>query len=302
MFKATIFGQRLRKNILIFILSVFILIYILSPIYWVVNSSFQRETALEDIPPNLLPNKENFTLSHYEFLFTGFVPEDASVMIQSQYTMAGTLVYPSIINSLIIAMFVTLVNVLIGFPAGHVFARYRFVGDKKVFLILMSTRLLPSISLVVPMFILLKVMNLLDTKIALVLIYIALTVPFTIWIMKAYFSNIPFEYEEAARLDGCGYLRTLTKVVIPLARPGIIAAAIFAFMTSYGEFIFANILTQTLNSKTQTVILASLAGGLSASNGMITAAATLSLLPPVLLAVIFRKQVIDGLTARLGFV
>jgi len=160
--------------------------------------------------------------------------------------------------------------------------------------------LLPSISLVIPMYILLKALGLLDTKTALVAIYSAISLPFTIWIMRAYFANVPVEFEEAARLDGCGYFRTLVKVVIPLARPGIIAAAIFSFMTSYGEFVFATILTHTMNAKTQTVILAVIAGGISKSHNMAAAATVLSFLPPVLLAVIFRKQVLDGLTARLG--
>jgi multiple sugar transport system permease protein len=300
MFSDTISGRKLRKEIFVFFASTLILVYVLAPIYWIINTSFQRESALQERPPYLIPNQGIFTLGHYEFIFTGVVPPDASVMIQAQHTMAGTLVYPAIINSLIVASYVTLVNVLIGFPAGQVFARYRFIGDKKVFLMLMATRLLPSIALVIPMFILLRSVGLLDSKIALVGVYSAITVPFTIWIMRAYFANIPVEYEEAARLDGCGYVRSLIKVVIPLARPGIIAAAIFAFMTSYSEFVFANILTQTINSKTQTVVLAALAGGLSASNGMIAAAATLSFLPPVLVAIIFRKQVLDGLTTRLG--
>ncbi|NMB90606.1 MAG: carbohydrate ABC transporter permease, partial [Chloroflexi bacterium] len=93
---------------------------------------------------------------------------------------------------------------------------------------------------------------------------------------------------------------TLVKVVLPIARPGIVAAGIFAFMTSYGEFVFATVLTRTLASKTQTAVLASLAQGMSASRGMIAAAAVLSMLPPMILAIVFRKQVIDGLTSKLG--
>jgi len=300
MFKDTISGRQRRKNIFIALASGLVLVYLLAPIYWVTVSGFQKEIALEDRPPHFVLNKEIFTLTHYQFIFTGEISPEATVMLQSQYTMNGTLVYPAIINSIIISFFVTVLNVVIGFPAGHVFARYRFHSDRKVFLILMATRLLPSISLVIPMYILLKAFDLLDSKTALIGIYTATTVPFTIWILRAYFHNIPKEFEEAARLDGCGYFRTLLKVVLPLARPGIIAAGIFAFMTAYGEFVFANILTQTVNSKTQTVILASLSQGLSASRGMIAAAATLSFLPAMIVAIIFRKQIIDGLTARLG--
>lgn len=300
MFSDTIHGRQFRKNVFLAVASVAVLIYILTPIYWIVNSSFQREAALEHKPPYFFPVPEAFSLSHYKYIFTGEVSPDSMVMIQSQYTMDGTLMFPGIVNSLIVSISVTLINVLIGFPAGHIFARYRFLGDKKLFLTLMATRLLPSISLVIPMFILLKALNLYDTKESLILIYSAITIPFTTWIMRAYFANIPVEYEEAARLDGCGYVRMLAKVVIPIARPGIIAAAIFAFMTSYEEFVFAAILTHSMASKTQSVVLASVAGGMNVSHGMVAAAATLSFVPPILIAIIFRKQVLDGLTARLG--
>ena len=275
MFRDTISARRVRKNILIALASTLVLAFMLAPIYWIINSSFQRDISLEDNPPHLIPTGGSFTLDAYDFVLTGRTHPGSSAMLQSTYTVSGTLVMPAIANSLIIAVFVTLINVLFGFPAGHVFARYRFFGDKKIFLTLMATRLLPSISLVIPMYILLKALGLLDTKTALVAIYSGITLPFTTWIMRAYFVNIPVEFEEAARLDGCGYLRSLVKVVIPLARPGIIAAAIFAFMTSYGEFVFATILTQTINAKTQTVILAVIAGGISKSHDMAAAATVL---------------------------
>jgi multiple sugar transport system permease protein len=300
MFKDTIHQRQLRKNTLIVIASTLVLVYILAPIYWIVNSSFQREAALEDKPPHFFPVPSAFSLSHYKYIFTGELSPDSTVMIQSQYTMDGVLMFPGILNSLIISICVTAINILIGFPAGHIFARYRFLGDRKLFLTLMATRLLPSISLVIPIFILLKATGLYDTKASLILIYSAITIPFTTWIMRAYFANIPVEFEEAARLDGCGYIRSIVKVVIPIARPGIIAAAIFAFMTSYEEFVFATILTHSMASKTQSVILASVAGGMNVSHGMVAAAATLSFIPPILIAIIFRKQVLDGLTARLG--
>lgn len=300
MFKDSISGRRRRKSIVIAVVSIIVVVYALGPIYWIINTSFQRDVSLEDVPQHFLPTGGSFTLDAYDFVLTGKTHRGESSMLQSTYTVAGTHVLPAIINSLIIAVSVTLINVLIGFPAGHVFARYRFFADRKLYLSLMATRLLPSISLVIPMFILLRALGLLDTKIALVGIYSAVTLPFTTWIMRAYFANIPVEFEEAARLDACGYLRSLRKVVIPLARPGIIAAAIFAFMTSYSEFVFATVLTRTMRSKTQTVILALIAGGISKSHDLAAAATVVSFLPPILLAVIFRKQVLDGLTARLG--
>ena len=294
----TISGRLKAKKVFIFFVSIVVLFYLLGPIYWVMISGFQREVNLQDRPPHFMLNPEIFTLNHYSFLFTGVVPEDSSVMLQSMYTMSGTLVYPSIINSLIIASLVTLINVLLGFPAGHVFAWLKFKGKNASLLFLLATRLLPSISIVIPVYMLFLRLNLIDKKLGLVLLYSAITLPFTIWILQAYFKNIPVEYEEAARMDGCGYFKTLLKVVLPVSRSGIIAAAIFTFMTSYGEFVFATILTQTLKSRTQTAVLAALTQGLSSSRGMIAASATLTIIPPILIATIFRKHIIEGLTTR----
>jgi multiple sugar transport system permease protein len=298
---STINRRRRIKRVIVTVLSVLVLLYILSPIYWVIVSGFQKEKALEDRPPHFLPRRDILTSNHYYFLFTGDIPPDSTLMLQSMYTMSGTLVYPAIINSIVIAVFVTLINFLFGFPAGHVFARYRFWADRKIFLLLLATRLLPSISIVIPMYILLNRIGLLDTKVALICIYAAMTLPFTVWILRAYFKNIPLAFEEAARIDGCGYFTMMTKVVLPLARPGIIAALIFAFMTAYGEFVFATVLTQTIASKTQTAVLAALAQGMSSSRGMIAAAATLSLLPPFVLAIVFRKHVLAGVSVNLKF-
>ena len=125
----TISGRQRANRLLTALLSIVILIYLLAPIYWVIVSSFQREASLQDRPPHFIPTSEILTLNHYEFLFTGVVPPDSTVMLQSMYTMSGTLVYPAILNSIIIALFVTLINVLVGFPAGHIFARYHFWGD-----------------------------------------------------------------------------------------------------------------------------------------------------------------------------
>lgn len=297
----TISGRNRIKKISLFIASLLVLFYLLAPIFWVVNSSFQKESAFYDRPPNFLTRPDIFTTNHYYFLFTGIVPPDSTVMLQSMYTMSGTLVYPSIINSLMIAIIVAVFNILLGFPAGHVFARYKFWGDDQSLLFLLATRLLPSISIVIPIYMIFLRLDWIDTKRGLIMLYVAMTLPFTIWILRAYFKNIPVEFEEAARMDGCGYFGMLIKVVVPLARPGMVAAAIFAFMSAYGEFVFATILTQTINARTQTAVLAALSQGMSSSRGMIAAAATLAIIPPIIIALTFRKQILDGLTGRFRF-
>lgn len=294
-------SQRARAHKLLLALStIVILAFILAPIYWIVVSSLQSEVALQQRPPAFVPTPEVFTFNHFQFIVTGVVPEGSTVMRQGIYTMNGTLVYPAILNSLIVATAVTVVTVVLALPAAHVFARHRFSGDRALLLMMLGTRLMPSISVVVAMFVLFRTLGLLDSKSGLVLAYVAITLPFAIWVLRAYLRNIPVEYEEAARLDGCSYFRTLTKVVFPLAKPGVYAVGILTFMTAYGEFVLATILTQSINSQTQTVVLAALAQGLSVSRGMMAAAAVSAMAPPLILALVFRKEVLRGLTARLG--
>lgn len=296
----TISGRRNARRAFFGTAAVVVLAYILAPIYWIVSSSFQSEAALQKRPPNLVPTLDAMTLDHYAFIMTGNVPEGSSILQQGIYTMQGTQVYPAVLNSLIVALATTIVTVALAFPAAHVFARYRFPGNRQLMIAMLATRLMPSISLVAAMFVLFRTLGLLDSKLGLILVYVGLTTPFAIWVLRAYLRNIPVEFEEAARLDGSPYFRTLLRVVFPLARPGFYAVAILTFMTAYGEFVLASILTQTINSQTQTVVLASLAQGLSISRGMMAAAAVSAMALPLVVALVFRKAIIDGLTARLG--
>lgn len=300
MIVTTISGRRRARAVLLGAAAAAILGYILAPIYWIVTSSFQSEAALQRRPPSLVPTIDAATLDHFRFIISGDVPEGSSILQQGIYTMQGTLVYPAILNSLIVALATTVITVGIAFPAAHVFARYRFRGSGALMTALLATRLMPSISLVVAMFVLFRSLGLLDTRLGLVLVYVGLTTPFAIWVLRAYLRNIPVEFEEAARLDGSRYFRTLTRVVFPLAKPGFYAVAILTFMTAYSEFVLASILTQTIESQTQTVVLASLAQGLSISRGMMAAAAVSAMALPLVVALVFRKAIIAGLTARLG--
>ncbi len=276
-----------------------LLLYSLVPVVWMVGTSLQKETALRLRPLSLLPNAQTFTWGNYAFILTGHVPTDVGASIQAKYVLSGTFILPGILNSIVIGIAVTIINVVLGLPAAHVFSRYRFWGDRKVLLGLLATTLMPAIAIVVPMFILFRSVGLLDTKEGLVAVYAATTLPLTIWLLKAYFDNVPVEYEEAARMDGCGYLRSLIRVAAPLVRPGLVAVAVLAFMTAYGEFVFASVLTATLASRTETVVIANIAGALSASRGLIAASTVVCFVPPIVLAIVFRKQIMAGLTTGL---
>ncbi len=277
-------------------MTVLIGMYLLFPLVWMALSSFQDERVLQSRPPRVLLTPDIFTLDHYNFLLTGRMPE-TGIMVQAMYTMSGTYVLPSVVNSLVIAVTVTLGNLILGIPAAHAFARVRFRGNRTLFMALFATRLLPALSIVVPMFIIVSRIGLLDTKLALMVIYLAITLPFTLWLLRGYFAHVPRELEEAARVDGAGRFTVLWRIVLPVAKPGLIASAVFAFMLSYGEFPFALILTQSLASRTMPALMAGI-GYYGSSRGMVAAASVLSFAPPLVLAALFRRQLIDGLTQR----
>ena len=141
----------------------------------------------------------------------------------------------------------------------------------------------------------------LDTHLSLILVHTALTLPFTIWFLTLYISNIPRDTEEAGLVDGCTPFQALTKLVVPLMAPGLVAAAAFAFMTSYNEFLFARFLTQSIDSQTGPVIIASISGNPDVSYSLISVCVTLGIIPPLILAIVAR-WLTEGLAASITFV
>jgi multiple sugar transport system permease protein len=160
---------------------------------------------------------------------------------------------------------------------------------------------MPVMAVAIPYFVIVQSMGLLDKHLSLILVYLALTVPFTIWFLTLYFNGIPKDLEEAALIDGCDILQALIRVAIPVALPGLVAAAAFSFMTSYNEFLFARFLTQSIASQTGPVIIASIAGNPDASYSLISVCITLGLIPPLILALVLRRWLTEGLSTSITF-
>ena len=273
--------------------------YLMLPTLWIVMCSFMTEDALASIPPKFFPGPSDLTLRHYYFVFTGFFPGGAEEVVAAARTVMGVQIAPTIVNSLVISASVTIINLLLGIQAAYSFARIRFSGSGKIFIAMIATRLLPYISMVIPLYVIMKTIGLLDTIYGLILIYSALTLPFTTWLLATYFKALPRSIEEAAAIDGCTIFQTLRKVVLPLSAPGLIAVGIFAFMDCYGEFIFALILTSTIASRTFPIALAAMSTEILWTGRGITLAATVvALILPIAMAVLFRRYVIQGLTTQ----
>jgi multiple sugar transport system permease protein len=202
-------------------------------------------------------------------------------------------------NSFVIAFFVVLINLVLGALAAHTFARERFRGSQTAFVFILGSRLLPAVAVAIPIYMILRELGLLDTKLALVLVHSAFTLPFTIWVLTLYFQSLPREMEEAARVDGATRFAALRYVVLPLAAPGLAAVGAFAFLFSYSEFMFALLTTSTTNAKTVPVMISAISVNPDASYTLIAVGIILSIAAPMALALVFRRYITSGLVASL---
>src|SRR5215211_3737916 len=166
-----------------------------------------------------------------------------------------------------------------------------------ILLLFLSTYMLPPIAILISLYLTLVQLRLLDSKLGLVLVYCSFITPFVLWIMSGYFRSIPRDLEDAARIDGCSRMGALFRVVLPLARPGLLATALFGFLLAWDEFLYALIFTSSLNSKTIPVAIAEFTGRHAVDFGLIAAGGVLAALPPLLLTMFFQRYLLDGLSS-----
>lgn len=251
------------------------------PGLWVVLNSFRPTVEIMAKPPIWIPNELN--LDHYRAMFAGAGSGGVPVLTYFQ-------------NSLIISLTSTLIALLVGMAGGYAFARYRIPGKSAIFVGLMVSRAVPGVALSLPLFILYGRLGIIDTHFGMILIYVALNVPFTIWLIDGFFRQVPKELAEAAEIDGCTRWQAFWKVEFPVARAGIASAGIFAFLTSWNEYALASQLTRSLNSKTMPVGLMDFTSQFTLNWGGMCALAVLMIIPALLLTFLVQKHLIAGLT------
>jgi multiple sugar transport system permease protein len=199
-------------------------------------------------------------------------------------------------NSMIISLTSTVIALLIGMAGGYAFARYRFKGKGTIFVMLMVTRAVPGVALSLPLFILYGRIGIIDTHLGMILVYVALNIPFTIWLIDGFFRQVPKELAEAAEIDGCTRWQAFWKVEFPVARAGIASAGIFAFLTSWNEYALASQLTRSVDSKTMPVGLMDFTSQFTLNWGGMCALAVLMIIPAAVLTFLVQKHLIAGLT------
>jgi len=258
------------------------ILFICLPGLWVVLSSFRAPVEIMAKPPVWIP--ENLTLDAYRAMFSGA-------------GMGGVPVIRYFVNSLVIAITSTLVALVVGTAGGYAFARFRFKAKSAIFLGLMLTRAVPGIALSLPLFILFARIGIIDTHFGLILVYVALNVPFSIWLVDGFFRQVPKDLADAAQIDGCTRAQAFWRVELPLVGSGIASAGIFAFLTSWNEYALAAQLTRSVNSKTLPVGLLDYTAEFVVDWRGMCALAVVMIIPALTLTFIIQKHLVSGLTS-----
>ncbi|MCY4452499.1 MAG: carbohydrate ABC transporter permease [Immundisolibacterales bacterium] len=243
------------------------------PIYWMLITSMKPQEEVLYYPPTFVPPEFTFRYYAEAFDFRG-----------------GT----ALINSLIVTSIVTVISTVLGTLGGYAFARYKVGGFHLPFWIL-STRMMPQVAAIIPLFLLMQQFGMIDRYGAVIAVHLIVTLPFAIWMMRSFFLETPVELEEAALMDGASKWQLLMKIAVPLAAPGIAMTALFSFVFSWNEFLFALVLTRRVATTLPVVI-----SGLYSQHGVLwpvmTAVAAMGLIPIFILAVVAQRYLVRGLT------
>ena len=271
--------QLMRKNINNIIL-VAIFIVVIFPVVWVFLTSFKSGKLVFDLPPVWIFNP---TLDNYKYL-----------LFESRFAL-GVNILQNMKNSIIVAFGSTLLAILASMYAGYALSRFRFKGKKSFSLFIIATRMLPPIGTMIPFFLLINSLHLIDTYSALIIAYTALNIPLATWMLRGFLDEIPTELDEAAIIDGCGNNKTLWTIIAPLSAPGLMATSIFSFVLSWNDFTLANVLTKR-EARTLPLVVSSFLTEEGVQWGPLSAAAMLVFLPPIIFFCCTYKHLAKGLT------
>jgi multiple sugar transport system permease protein len=262
--------------------------FCLAPLLFMVLASLKSDVEIFDADALFVFTP---TLANYQEVLTG-----ATGDAQAQGSYLGASTGPrALLASAIVTIVSTVLAIVLGSAAAYGLARYRFTGSRDLAFFILSTRMAPPIAFVLPMFLVFKALNLLDTYLVLIIVYTGMNMSFVVWLLRGFFEEIPAELEESALLDGYGRLDVFRRIALPLAKPGIIAAAIFSAIFAWNEFLFAAILTAD-NVRTLPVAITGFSTSMGIRWGAFMATATVGIIPIFILTVLLQRHLVRGLT------
>ncbi len=279
-------GKSILRRTFLYFAAIVIAAAILAPIVWLIISSITERTELASVPPHWFPRKP--TLDSYQILLFG---KKSSALVGGT---ANFLI--ALRNNVIVCAGSAAVALLFGLPAAYGLSRFKFRGRGALRLAVIAIRMVPFGAMIIPFYLMLSRSGLLDRKIGLILVYQSFTLPFVIWIMSSFFDSLPVEIEESARVEGAGALSIFSRIALPLSLPGLATTAILSFMVTWEEMFYALILTNSNRARTLSVAITELSTRYTLDFSLWITAGAIGLVVPFLLAVIFQKYVIRGLT------
>ncbi len=266
--------RRVAGHALVYLGLAAALFFFLGPFFWIVTTSLKGNEDFFAYPPVWVPSEPS--LSHYVALFT---------------RSSGGRYFA---NSMVISTLSMLAALAVSLPTAYAIARWRF-GGGFLSTFLLALRMLPAIALIIPIYIMYKLFGLTNSYLGLVILYTVVYIPFAVWLLVGFLRDFPIEIEEAAMIDGCSRLRALAQVVVPIIAPGLAVVALFAFIATWNEFLFAIVLTG-IETKTMMVLVTSFTtGGTDAFYGEASASVVLGVLPAFAIAFMLQRYLVKGL-------
>jgi len=267
-----------QKNIIMCIISVLVLCVLLFPLYWIFITSLKTEQEIFQIPPTLFPrilNKESYI---------------------AQLSKGDFNMFHSFGNSLFISISAMIISIFLAVPASYGLAKYQFKGKKLIILGFLVTQMLPVSVLLTPMFIMFKNMHMYNTPYAAILADATIGIPFSVLILKNYFASIPKELEEAAYIDGCNRFTAFIRILIPIAKPGVIVCGIFSFLYAWGDLAYGMTFIIDQQKRPITAGIFNFMGQYGTKWSYLTAFAVVTIIPVALVFIFMQKYIIGGMT------
>jgi len=265
-----------RERLFAYAVLVLYVVVVWFPIYYIFITSLKTSGEVLNTPVTFFPHTA--TIQNYVDIFAN--------RPFATYTM----------NSLVVAVTTTVICVTLGTISGYTFSRFTFLGNKSLLLSIVGARMIPPIALIVPFFDIMAGLGIYNTQIALILTYTFFNLPFAVWIMKNFFDGVPESLDEQAQIDGCSRWEGFVKVILPMAKPGIAATAILAFIFSWNEFVFALVLTSSEAAQTLPVAVSLFVADDFVDWAHLAAGGMIAALPGILFGLFFQRYIVSGLT------
>jgi ABC-type glycerol-3-phosphate transport system permease component len=269
-------AAHVRQAVLVYGFGLLFVLFSVLPLAWGLSTALKPAVDQYSFPPRWIPAP--LTFEHFTAIFH------------------NTIVMHGFLNTLIIAPSTTAIALVVGVLGGYGFSRFRFPGRGPLLWSVLFTQLFPRVVVIVPFFITLRHLHLMNTLPGLVLVYLMVVFPVSIWLIKGFFDKIPVEIEEAAVVDGCTIPRLLWQVVLPVAKPALIAAAMYAFILAWNEFLFALVFTQGLDKRPLSVALAYFIDENGIRWGDLMAASLLMSIPAIVVFTSAQRLLVRGLS------